>query len=191
MVTYSLYDWDGASYNASLLALLFPFVDAHIAQFGEGNASCAPDVFRVFTFFFEGQDFKELKKPQKQPLVREILIALGATIEAKFPDLLQVLVQKHVFTLDFLRSDIATWFLGIFQTGEIQRLWISLLSRAPIKDIFVSFLVAFLMFALREIGDFAPLCSEEFVSMFNGVKRVLPLQAILATAARISDLIRH
>jgi hypothetical protein len=57
MVSYSLYIWDGASYNPALLRLLFPFVDAYIALFGEQDEHCAAEIFRIFTFFFDGNEF--------------------------------------------------------------------------------------------------------------------------------------
>jgi hypothetical protein len=185
MVTYSLYNWDGAAYNPSLLGLLFPFVDAYVAQCGSSDENCGSEVFRLFTFFFEGNEFGELKKAQKQPSIRKLLTEVGEKLDKRYPQLLQLLVQKHVFTLDFLRDDVSTWFLNVFSTDGIHRLWISLLSYQASQEIFVSFLIAFLMFGLKEIDDYAPLCFDEFITMFNGVKSRLPLESVLGTAHKI------
>jgi hypothetical protein len=110
------------------------------------------------------------------------------TLELRFPELVQLLVQNHVFTLDFLRNDISTWFSNI-AVGDIHRLWISFLSRETGQDVFVSFLIADIVFGLKEIHDLAPLCSEEFVSLFNNVKTKLPLVDIVATASAVSKQI--
>jgi hypothetical protein len=191
MVTYSLYNFDGAAYNPALLKLLFPFVDAFVAQNGENDTNCASEVFRVFTFFFEAKesDFGDLKKASKQPFVRKVLHEVGILVKAKFPDLLQLLVQNHVFTLDFLREDISVWFLDVFATADVRRLWIALFLQPSITEAFVSFVIALLIAALRQMEDFDPLCSEEFVERFGEVKRRLALPPLLAAMVQIAKAI--
>jgi len=189
LITYCLYNWDGAAYNPSLFELLFPFLDAYLEQCGDVGEDGEREIFTVFASFFEGNFFGDLKKPQKQPFIRPLFAQIGKTIETKFPDLLQVLSQKHVFTLDFLRNDLSRWFMDVFETSDIRILWISILTFEKVQDFFESFIIARLMMVLKQIDDLNPLCFDEFINKFHQVKKDIPLRPVLAVTGEVRKMV--
>jgi hypothetical protein len=190
MVTYTVYNWDGAAYNTSLLDLLWPFVDSYLEQNGENFEDLEDEVFRPFVRFFETQNFGELKRSQRQTFIRPLLVQVGETIQAKFPDLLDGLIQKNVFTLDFLRNDLSRWFLDVFKLGDLKVLWISILTFERASEFFESFIIALLLTVVSQVDELNPLDADEFAETFNSVKAGLDLRTLLATTAHVHKVVR-
>jgi hypothetical protein len=190
MVTYTVYNWDGAAYNTSLLDLLWPFVDSYLEQNGETFEDLEGEVFPLFVRFFETQGFEELKRSQRQTFIHPLLVQVGETIQAKFPDLLDGLIQKNVFTLDFLRNDLSRWFLDVFKLGDLKVLWISILTFERASEFFESFIIALLLTVVSQVDELNPLDADEFAETFNSVKAGLGLRTLLATTAHVNKVVR-
>jgi hypothetical protein len=189
LVTYAHYNWDGAAYNRKVFALLFPFLDAYIKQHGETQEKCEEDVFEVFAEFFERNGFGELRRAQQQSFIKPLFEQIGKVIETKFSDLLQVLGQKHIFSLDFLRKDLACWFLGVFNTKDVRILWLSILAFTSVTEFYESFIIAVLLLLLQRMGDLNPLCFEEVIKRFDLIKKELDLRTLLANTAEIRKIL--
>ncbi|OHS93841.1 hypothetical protein TRFO_02363 [Tritrichomonas foetus] len=192
LLSYSIYNWDGALYYDGLIDLLFPFIDAFITQHGSSfdDETCESEIFTVFDVFYEENSFSELKKPAKQGFIKIILPEVGKKLENVFTELLNLLYQKHVHSLDFLRDDLSRWFVDVFNTVDIQRLWISILAFKNLQEFFESFLIALLFFVSPELNELNPLSFEEFVERFNEVKKGADLKTLLDNTLQIHEMIR-
>jgi hypothetical protein len=139
ILTYSFYNWDGIRFSEGVLDLLFPFLDSFIEQNGEDDMQGASEVFGVFSVFYERNGFFDVKKGQKWPFVQPILTGVGRLLNSTFNEVIQMLNQKHIFSLDFLRDDCSRWFIDVFSGDDIKVFWISALSFRNTKEFFESF----------------------------------------------------
>jgi hypothetical protein len=190
-VTYTISNWDATVDSADLIDLLLPFVDAHIEQYREGNSECEVQVFSVFSVFFEKNGFGDLKQGANPVFVPAFLNQVGQTIQSKFPDLLQVLEERQVYTLDFLAGDLSRWFLDVFEAADLKTLWISALVSQTASAFFEPFVIALLLAALDEMSNLLPLTFDEFVGQFERAKGKLQLGTLLASAKQIADFIHE
>jgi hypothetical protein len=183
ILTYALYNWDGTQAINGIVDLVLPFVDAYLLQFGSLEG-CAPAVFELFATFYERHNFSEVRafKPQ---FIQPLLVEVGRRIASMFPELLQWLTQKHVFTLDFLRDDCSRWFVDVFNDEEVKVLWISILSFSGSREFFESFLIALLLMLRPDLNELIPLSASEFVDRFNQVKVKADLRTLLANTEHI------
>jgi hypothetical protein len=165
LLTYSLYNWDGTRSLEGMIDLLLPFVEAFVQQYGEGDENCAAEVFNVFAVFYERNRFCEIRAAPSTALPPR----LGQLIESMFGELLQILTQKHITSLDFLADDCSRWFVDLFEE-DTKILWISILSFGNTEQFFESFLIALLLMLLPKLNELIPLSSQEFVDRFNEVK---------------------
>ncbi|KAK8886457.1 hypothetical protein M9Y10_041920 [Tritrichomonas musculus] len=202
LLSYSIYNWDGTFNNKSLIELLFPFLDAYIAQNPiSGNESsfddekCESEIFTIFDVFYSSNDFSQLNNTSKQPFIKEILPKIGEVLENHFEKLSNLLRQKQVHSLDFLRDDLSRWFVDIFPSDDskaIQRLWISILSfDGNVSGFFKSFVIALLYYVAPELNELNPLSFEEFVERFNEVKKKVDLITLLDNTRLINEEIKN
>ena len=193
LLSYSIYNWDGALYYNGLIELLFPFIDAYVKQYGFNfnDDDCESDIFSIFDVFYEENHFSELKKPGRQAFIKDILPVIGQDLKNIFEDLLSLLLQKHVSSLDFLRDDISRWFVDVFKTNDVQRLWISILAFNNIKEFYRSFLIALLFYISPSLNELNPLSFEEFVERFNDAKCKADLKTLLLNTQKIHEMLTN
>jgi hypothetical protein len=189
LLTYTLYNYDKTVYSDGVIDLLLPFVDAYIQQYGETDANLESGVFAVFELFFEKNDFGELKRPQKQPFIRPLLEQVGLALKEFYPELLQLLLQKYVFTLDFLRTDLSRWFVDVFRLEDLKILWLSVLSFQSPTAFFKSFIIALLFMAVAETANLSALTFEEFIEQFTKVKPSCDIRTLLVNVREIHEKI--
>jgi hypothetical protein len=187
LLTYSLYNWDGTRVIDGLIDLVLPFVDAYILQNQMIDDNCAPAVFSVFSIFYEKNDFSEAKASKPQ-YMHGLLSEVGARLKSTFPELLHLLTQKHVFSLDFLRHDVSRWFVDVFDDENVRVLWISILSFSSPKEFFESFLIALLLMVTPQLAELIPLSSREFVARFDAVKKGVDLRTLLLNTQKIHGM---
>ena len=199
LLSYSIYNWDGTFNNKSLIELLFPFLDAYLTQTPITNddfndEECESEIFTIFDVFYSENDFSQINNTSKQPFIKEILPKIGEALEKHFDKLSNLLRQKQVHSLDFLRDDLSRWFVDIFpsdDTKEIQRLWISIPSfEGSVSEFFKSFVIALLYYVAPELNELNPLSFEEFVERFNEVKKKVDLITLLDNTRCISEEIK-
>jgi hypothetical protein len=157
-------------------------MDAYIDQYGENDEKCENAVFDAFAAFFEANDFGELKKPQRQPFIRPLLMKVGTDLEQTFPELLRVLLQKYVFSLDFLRIDLSRWFVDVFGIDDVKVLWLSVLTFNNVPEFFECFVIALLFMVVTETSRLSALTFEEFIEQFNEVKPKCNIRSLLVSA---------
>lgn len=198
-LTLSIYNWDGASYVEGLVTFIAPFLDSFIKNV-EGNIVTTPDgrdvsteeveadIFSVFSKFYELNQLCDLVRPSRQPFLKPLFIAIGGILEKIFPELLQLLYQKHAFSLDFLRDDCSKWFTTCFGLSDVRRLWISILSFPSTFQFFQCFIVSFLFSLAPEFVEMNPLNSEEFVRRFHTLKKKVGLNLLLKNTQKIREL---
>ena len=199
LLSYSIYNWDGTFNNKSLIELLFPFLDAYLTQTPITNddfndEECESEIFTIFDVFYSENDFSQINNTSKQPFIKEILPKIGEALEKHFDKLSNLLRQKQVHSLDFLRDDLSRWFVDIFPSNDskdIQRLWISILSfEGKVSEFFKSFVIALLYYVAPELNELNPLSFEEFVERFNEVKKKVDLITLLDNTRLISQEIK-
>lgn len=203
LLSYSIYNWDGALYYDNLVELLMPFIDAYLLQHKlqenneEFNHQMESEIFTLFDVFYDENKFSELSKPTIKSFVREILEALKIKLLKHFESLNTLLGQKQDHSLDFLKKDISWWFIHVFssnETKDIQRLWISILSFDGGKKVslfFQSFVLALLFYVAPQLNELNPLSYEEFVQRFNEIKNDVDLRTLLDNTFEIYNTIKE
>jgi hypothetical protein len=151
------------------------------------DEGCAPSVFQLFSVFYEQHHFSEARAFRPQ-FLQPLLVEVGKRIATMFPELLQLLRQKHVFSLDFLRHDCSRWFVDVFKDEEITVLWVSILSFSSTKEFFESFLIALLLMLMPELNELIPLSGREFVERFNSLKGGADLRTLLLNTQQIHGM---
>jgi hypothetical protein len=202
LLTLSFWNWDGALYEKGLITFLSPFLDSFIQSADcdrviAHDGSEVPiehaeaDIFWCFAEFYDHNQLSDLVKPSKQPLLKPLFIAIGYILEANFADLLQLLYQKHAFSLDFLREDCAKWFTTCFQSSDVRRLWISILSFTSSFQFFQCFIVSLLFSLAPQFVEMNPLNSDEFVRRFHTLKKKVELNLLLINAANLMQMLHE
>jgi hypothetical protein len=146
------------------------------------------DLFACFQGFYEHNQLSDLVRPGRHPFLKQLFIANGGLIHQYFPELLQLLYQKHAYSLDFLREDCSKWFTTFFHSDDIRRLWMSILSFSSAYQFFQCFTVALLFSLAPHFLEINPLSSEEFVRRFHELKREVGLNLLLENTQRIREL---
>lgn len=182
VLTYSLYNWDGAAFFGSVIDIMFPIFDAYIDQFGEDDENCESEVFKVFAAFWETHGFGELKNPKKQSSIQVILDQAGHHGTVAFDRLMVMLGQKHIHSLDFLRDDCSRWFIDMLDVDKVKILWISVLSYGNWKNFFADFITVLLDQLAPQLNELNPLSSEEFIDRFNVLKKGVDIRTLLYNA---------
>jgi hypothetical protein len=191
ILTYSFYNWDGIRLSEGVFDLLFPFLDAFVKQNGEEDVRGVSEVFDVFSVFYEQNAFFDVKKGQKWTFIQPILINVGKMLDSTFNEIIQILNQKHIFSLDFLRNDCGTWFINVFNEDDIKVFWISALAFGGTKEFFESFLIALLILLMNELNELNPLGLQEFVDQFNEVKMKVDLRMLLVKTKYVHEMCRE
>jgi hypothetical protein len=186
LLTYALYNWDATQSLTGIVDLVLPFIDAYILQFGSLEG-CAPAVFELFAGLYEHETFAPMRVLEPK-FIQSLLVDVGKRIASMFPELLQWLNQKQVFTLDFLKDDFRRWFVDVFNDEEVKVLWISILSRDNTLEFFESFVIALLLILMPELNELIPLSSREFIDRFNQVKIKADLRTLLVNTQQIHGM---
>jgi hypothetical protein len=184
LLTYSLYNCDGTKMRDGMTDLLLPFVDAYIRQYGYDDDRCASEVFGVFAEFYERHKFGEIRADPSSVLPPR----LRERIESMFGELLEILTEKHICSLDFLARDCSRWFVDVFEGEDLKILWISILTFGNRDEFFESFLIALLLLLIPELYELIPLSSQEFVDRFNEVKVRVDLRTLLVNTKEIHGM---
>jgi hypothetical protein len=99
-----------------------------------------------------------------------LFIAVGDFLAEVFLDLLQLLHQKHPFSLDFLKQHCSKWFTTCFEAAHIRRLWKSALTFPSSIAFFQYFIVSLLSSLAPSHIDMIPMNADEFVQKFHELK---------------------
>ncbi|KAH0788151.1 RabGAP/TBC domain-containing protein [Histomonas meleagridis] len=191
-LTLSFYNWDNASYVPGLVELLTPFLDSFIKD-ANGESVFMPnnetlgiedieaDIFTVFNLFYEKNKISSLiRHSSKQPLLKLQMFAdINDILQKDFPTLLQLLNQKHAYSLDFMRGDCEKWFATCFEGEDLMRLWISSASSADSIEFMKSFIVSMLYSLAPMLIEMNSLNNEEMVRMYQKEKTKFDLNVLL------------
>jgi len=202
LLTLSYWNWDYAQYVQGLVTFLSPFLDSFIKTadctsviFHDGTKmdieDAESDIFWCFNAFYEHNQLCDIVRPSKQPLQKPLFIAVGCILEDSFPDLLQLLKQKHAYTLDFLGDDCAKWFTTCFSGADVRRLWISILSFTSSFQFFQCFIVSLLFSLAPNFVEMNPLNNEEFVRRFHNLKKKVDLNLLLLNASKLMQILQN
>jgi hypothetical protein len=198
-LTLSVFNWDGAAYFEGLVTFLAPFLSSFVLD-AEGenatrpNGEIAPaeeieaDIFGCFSRFYEDNKLSGFVCPSKYPFLKQLFIAVGSLLEQHFPELLQLLYQKHVYSLEFLRDDLRKWFTTCFEFDDIKRLWMSILSFSSVCHFFQCFTVSMLFSLAPAFLEINPLNCEEFVKRFHTLKKRVRLDLLLVNTQKTREL---
>ena len=198
-LTLSVYNWDGATYVEGLVTFLAPFLNSFVKDADETtvtkpNGEKAPieeveaDLFSCFSSFYDQNELSDLVQTSKQPFLKSLFMAINGILEASLPELLQILYQKHAFSLDFLRDDCSKWFATCFESQDVRRLWMSSLSFTSTFQFFQCFTVSLLFSLIPAFMEMNPLNSEEFVRRFHKLKKNVDLNLLLVNTEKTRDL---
>jgi hypothetical protein len=202
LLTLSLWNWDGSSYVKGLITFLSPFLDSFIKEAGRSEViahsgrtveveAAESEIFWCFAEFYDRNQLCDLVRPSRQPLLKPLFIAVGDFLAESFPDLLQLLHQKHAFSLDFLREDCSKWFTTCFDGADIRRLWISVLTFPSSIEFFQCFIVSLLFSLTPSLVEMNPMNNDEFVERFHELKKKVSLNLLLQNAAGIMELLHR
>lgn len=198
-LTLSIYNWDGACYVEGLVTFLVPFLNSFVKDADETTATkpdgetvpveeVEADLFSCFSSFYEQRELGDLVQRSNQSFLKKLFMAIGDILAGQFPELLQILYQKHAFSLDFLRNDCSKWFTTCFESEDVRRLWMSVRSFPSVYQFFQCFIVSMLFSLIPAFMEMNPLNSEEFVRRFHKLKKNLDLNLLLVNAEKILDL---
>lgn len=201
LLTLSYWNWDNAAYVKDLVHFLAPFLDSFICDadsdhvtLHDGSVLTAEeseaDIFWCFTTFYDHNSLCDLVRPSTKPLNKPLFIAIGYILEENFPDLLQLLNQKHAFSLDFLRDDVSSWFTTCYSGDDLRRLWVSVLSFSSSFQFFQCYIVSLLYSLAQSFVEMNPLNSDEFVKRFHVLKKGVDLNLLLHNAAQILKILQ-
>jgi hypothetical protein len=202
MLTLSYWNWDSASYVQGLITFLSPFLDSFIKE-ADCDSVTAHDgtrvdpevgeaeIFWCFAEFYEHNQLCDLVKPSRQPLLKPLFIAIGYILEANFQELLQLLYQKHAFSLDFLRDDCSKWFTTCFRSSDVRRLWVSILSFSSSFQFFQCFIVSLLFSLAPWFVEMNPLNNDEFIRRFHNLKQKVELNLLLQNANKLMEILQN
>jgi hypothetical protein len=198
-LTLSIFNWDGAAYVEGLVTFLAPFLTSFVRD-ADGDTATRPDgveapaeeveadIFGCFKSFYDHNQLGNLVRPSRHPFLKQLFIAVGSLLEQHFPELLQLLYQKHAYSLDFLRDDCGKWFTTCFAADDIRRLWMSILSFSSAFQFFQCFTVS-LLFSLAPLFlEINPLNCEEFVRRFHTLKKRVGLNLLLVNTEKTREL---
>lgn len=208
LLTLAAWNWDGAAYAENsndpipglLITFLSPFLDSFIKDADcktvtthEGEVvdieEAEADIFWCFEQFYEYNQLCDLVRPSSQPLLKKLFIAIGFILEENFPDLLQLLYQKHALSLDFLRDDVSKWFTTCFQKEDVRRLWVSILSFTSSFQFFQCFIVSLLFSLAPQFVEMNPLNGEEFIRRFHNLKKGVNMNLLLLNAQKLMEIL--
>lgn len=201
LMTLSFWNWDNAAYVKGLITFLAPFLNSFIKDANlesvtlhDGSSLCTndseADIFWCFTIFYDHNSLCDLVRPSTKPLLKPLFIAIGYILEEHFPDLLDLLRQKHALSLDFLRDDVSKWFTTCFTGDDIRRLWVSVLSFSSSFQFFQCFIVSLLYSLAQSFVEMNPLNSDEFVRRFHVLKKSVDLNLLLLNAQKILEILK-
>jgi hypothetical protein len=202
LLTLSYWNWDGAAYVQGLITFLSPFLDSFIKEADcdsvtahDGTTvdieAAEAEIFWCFAEFYEHNQLCDLVKPSRQPLLKPLFIAIGYILDDSFQDLLQLLYQKHAFSLDFLRDDCSKWFTTCFQSSDVRRLWVSILSFSSSFQFFQCFIVSLLFSLAPSFVEMNPLNSDEFIRRFHNLKKKVELNLLLQNANKLMEILQN
>ncbi|KAH0793153.1 SAP domain containing protein [Histomonas meleagridis] len=131
LLTYSIFNWDGGFYFNGQIEFLYPLLKAYVLQHGEdcNDEDCEESVFNVFADFYDQAEIESIKLNLCQKFIKPMLVETGKIIDSKFHEILELLQQRNIQSLDFFIEDCRKWFIDILESAEDKlRLWISVLS---------------------------------------------------------------
>lgn len=196
LLTTSYYCWDKASYVEGMVHLLAPFVISFVKSIEQDGIvdltgkkrpveEVESDIFWVFFKFYEQNDLADTLRPSKKPIAKRIFTVVGNFLESHYQALLELLLQKQAYSLDFMRGDVNTWFAADFAPADVGKLWISILATQNTETFFEAFVVS-LFFALSpRLVELNPLNNAEFVDRFHELKTNVDLTLLLVNTREL------
>lgn len=209
LLTLSLWDPDGATYTKGMVNYISPFLTSYIFDVNDDQQvilhdkstsaydDVEADIFWCFYYFYIQNDISKLINPNSQPQMKELFTNVGAILEKFFPEIIQLLLQKHAQNLDFLLDDCTHWYStsNSFTRDEIIRLWISVISYSMTSehaDLKPYFIISILFALAPSLIEFTPMNNEEFLSIFNTLKKEkLNLNLLLVNTMKIMDITKQ
>ncbi|KAH0790770.1 TBC1 domain family member 15 [Histomonas meleagridis] len=191
LLTLSFYNWDNASYVEGLITLLSTFIITYIKEANEEHVvtlndeilsleNVEADIFTVFNLFYEKNNFSNLIRPSKQPLLKQMFKEVGDILKQDFIVLLQLFNQKHVYSIEFMREDCEKLFSTCFvDKNDLTRLWVSVLASGDSREFMKCFIVAMMYSLAPKLLEMHPLNNEEFTRRYMKVKKEMDLGVLL------------
>ena len=197
LLTLSYYNWDHGLYTKGLITFLIPFLEPFVKDADGTNVTthdgnkieqekAESAIFWCFFRFYENNMLYDMVKPSKTPKIKEIFKKVGEELQNNYTNLLELLFQKHAYSLDFLRDDCNAWFSTCFKPKDLRRLWVSILTYGQNQyQFFGVFIISLLIYFSEDFVSQNPLNSEEFIRIFEDLKKKLdekPLVVLLDNA---------
>lgn len=181
MLSYTYYNYDGASYYSREIDLLIPLLDAYISQYGTDCDSdkCEANLFYLYDSFYRYGVFNELKVFKKQSFIKPMIIKLGHQLIDKFPEIIKFLESKNITSLDFFVNDISRWFIGSFCMKDIHRLWLSIPQFQSLDRFFSCFITSLLISITQEMKNYYPINQKEFLKFYQQVIPKIQMKDLL------------
>jgi hypothetical protein len=198
LLSLTYWNWDAASYVPGMVTFLSPFLDSFIDSTdgpnlrlhdGEvlGTEEAEADIFWCFVQFYDLHQLCHLVRPSPQPLLKPLFMTVGNILQETYPDLLQLLYQKHAFSLDFMRDDCSNWFTSCFEGPDLKRLWTSVLASPSSFQFFQCFIIAMLFAMVPSLIEANPLNSDDFAAHYEKVKRAIGLTLLLENTTKLME----
>ncbi|OHS98433.1 hypothetical protein TRFO_35175 [Tritrichomonas foetus] len=204
LLTLSMWNHDEGMYTKGMLTYIIPFINSFVKDATEKDVTChdghvcsydevESDIFWCFNQFYESNTISELIRPTNQPLLKTLFLAVGRVLELALPDILQLLFQKHAYSLDFMLEDCSRWYTTIFANDEIIRLWISAFAYSLTANTFEfhQYFAPSLLFSMAPaMIEMNPLNNEEFVRRFTALKKGnIDLNLLLKNTNKLMEMI--
>jgi hypothetical protein len=184
LVYISIYNWDGASYQDYVFSLLIPFLEAYIDENGEKDMRL-PEIFEVFLRFYQNFGFSDARKLEKRDFIGPVFDKIAGLLESKFPQVLEMMAQKYLFSLEFLRQDCSVWFSNVFKGDGLKLLLISIVKFKDVEEFFESFLIAILINILQELCEVVIFNSDELVMEYEEMRKDFDARKLLNDMTKI------
>jgi len=198
LLTLSYYDWDHASYVNNMIIFLVPYLQAYIQTIHD-NYVVTPSgdsipfekaeslVFWSFKKFHEKNKIFDLIRPTKTPISKQVFMEVGNILVSKYPELLELLRQKHVFSLDFLRPDFNIWFMNVISQNEFIRYIVSIHCYPDSVQFFEGFVISLFLYHSPKLIEANPLNIEDFEKRYDLMKKNPSLSRLLCNTKIIYD----
>lgn len=201
LMTLSRWNWDGAAYVEGLVVFLSPFLDSFVKDVDAETVTrhdgsvvdvgvVESEIFWCFAKFYDHNHLCDLMRSNSQPLVKELFISIGYILQDNFPEMLQLLSQKHAFSLDFLSEDCSKWFTTCFKGDDVRRLWVSILTFSSSFQFLQCFIMSLLFSLTPALVEMNPLTTDDFVEKFAALKTTVDLNVVLVNTKKLIRVLK-
>ena len=200
-MTLSFLNWDKGSYTNGMIKYIPPFLDIYIKDIipNDDPDKCSiilykddkalpieeveNELFWVLYGFYLKLELNNLIKPTVTPKFIGLNNSVYTSLYTNYPDLLQLLKQKGMLTLDFIVDDISLFFTNTWNNKDIIKLWISSLT---IDNFIEKFILSILYCMAAILIDKDIDTSEDFAQLYHDSISIMNLDLLLINAKMIS-----